>query len=122
MILAGILFLAVLACVPLLAIRQRFIVHLDGLEAKIRKSGPSQAARSDLPAEVARLAAGMGRGRMTFQHLWVWNSLGRCGKSPAAMRASWALPLRLGADAAFLRLSGNGWRRAGFLQPAHAVV
>ena len=59
-ILAGTLLIVGFAFVFVLAMRQRFTAHLDRLEAKVRKPGAAEGARSDLPPKVQALASGMG--------------------------------------------------------------
>ena len=50
----------VIAVVGALAMRQRFVAHLDGLEQELQRPGPTTGPRVDLPPEVVALAARMG--------------------------------------------------------------
>lgn len=59
-IVIAILLIAGSGCVVALVMRQRFIAHLDTLEAEIRKPDGSSRPRTDLPAEVVALATRMG--------------------------------------------------------------
>ena len=56
----SILLLSGLAYLVVRALRRRFTVHLDSLEAELRKPGAVQRARSGLPAEVEALASRLG--------------------------------------------------------------
>ena len=59
-ILAGAVLIGGFCVVGVLALRRRFMTHLDTLEAELRKPGPAPTGRVDLPAEVVALASRMG--------------------------------------------------------------
>ena len=59
-IFAAVALVGGLASLGVLAVRRRFITHLDMLEAELRKPGPASTGQTDLPAEVVALAVRMG--------------------------------------------------------------
>ena len=59
-ILVGALLIGGFGVVGVLALRRRFMTHLDTLETELRMPRPGPTGRIDLPAEVLALAARMG--------------------------------------------------------------
>ncbi|MEO6873690.1 MAG: DUF6544 family protein [Opitutaceae bacterium] len=61
-ILIGVLLVVGLGVIGALAMRHRFMAHLDGLERELQRLGPTPVSRVDLPPGVVALAARMGAG------------------------------------------------------------
>ena len=85
-ILVLVLLAAVVSVAIVLALRRRFTIHLDRLDAEIRKSSAALSWRSDLPAAVVALGERMGA-RVESVRLSPYSSRrGKCGRCPAASR------------------------------------
>ena len=86
-ILLTFLIIAGVAGVAVLALRQRFTAHLDALDAKLRNLARTQAARSDLPAEVIALAMRMGARADGASEFAAFEQLGQMWKTPGGKPA-----------------------------------
>jgi hypothetical protein len=65
-----------------LAMRRRFNSHLEHLDAELRRAGPYQNARTDLPAEVAALAARLGARAQGAPDFTTFEQIGQMWQTP----------------------------------------
>ena len=109
-IIIGVLIALVIACVALLVMRSRFIAHLDTLEAHLRKPAVSHNARTDLPVEVAALAARLGADPDSTSSYISFKQTGQMWQSPGAkpMKFTASQTINLNAPEFLWRASFGG--------------
>lgn len=122
-IMLGVLLVAGVASVAVLALRQRFTAHLDRLEAELQKPGQAQVARSDLPAEVVALAERMGARGGSASEFSVFDQSGQMWQTPGGKPTDFTVrqTVRFGAPGvslAGLRWGQPWWRTISSLGPA----
>lgn len=115
-IVSGASVLVGVALIPALILRRRFDRHLESLEGELRKAGTSQQDRTDLPPEVAALAARLGAAPGSLSDFVTFEQTGQMWSKPGGVPMNFTARQTVRPDAA-----GFVWRAVTDL-PYHMVI